>query len=334
MTARDATASPHPPAHLPLRMTGDGEGREGDLRRGETRADLPSRPNVGAIDEQPTQPTRPHGFMWLGKSARQDFGDLAELAQWIDDVGYLLHPIVIKPSGEIVAGRRRWGAWPLTRFADQPIPVRVIDIDAIAGGAKIAEYAENVGRKDFTWSEQAALWLEVEPALKEAAKQRQREHGGTAPGKAGKTGADTGRVRDAMTKVTGRGGKSMENAVAIVKAWQADPAKYQHIVDEMNTKGVKGAYARFRDMQEDDRSVTIEVAPQRVRTIKLTAPELYDLVETEYRALGLIAAGESIKAIEQEDDDVATRYAILLAGEGRTEAPAPPADDDQTGAPE
>jgi hypothetical protein len=171
-------------------------------------------------------------------------GDLQELADWIDAVGYLLQPVVVTPDRKLVAGGRRCAAWPLAKTSDHgrlPIPVRVIDIDGIAAG-KIAEYVENVGRKAFALSEQVALWLEIEPALREAARARQRHQ-------AGDTG-ERGRLRDHMKAVTGTSGKTLEKAIAIYKAWQADVEKYDHLIVMMDERGADGAYKEFLRMQE------------------------------------------------------------------------------------
>lgn len=237
-----------------------------------------AKPQV-LIGPLPT-PTRPASTIVIAGRTRSDMGDLDGLAQSINDVGGLLMPIAVKPNGELIAGHRRLLAWQRSDFKDQPIPVHYVDVDAIASGAKIAEYTENIARKDFTWAERCSLWLEVEPALKEAARKRQREHGGTAPGRAAEAPSDAGRLRDQMAKVSGRGGKSMEKAVAIYKAWQADPVRYGLVLGDMNRNGVNGAYNRFRNMQAVER-IRAEPPPLPMsgpyRTIAIDPPWEADL---------------------------------------------------------
>jgi hypothetical protein len=63
-------------------------------------------------------------------------GDIAPLAANIHDIG-LLHPIVIKPDGTLIAGQLRLRAAQLLGWAE--IPVTVMDLDAVVHG----EYAEN-----------------------------------------------------------------------------------------------------------------------------------------------------------------------------------------------
>ena len=86
----------------------------------------------------------------VGERHRREQGDIDGLASSIKSIG-LLHPIVIKPNGKLIAGHRRLAACRQLGWWD--IPVTVIDIDAIVHG----EFAENTFRKDFTLSEAVAI---------------------------------------------------------------------------------------------------------------------------------------------------------------------------------
>lgn len=183
-------------------------------------------------------------------------GDLQALADSIDLAGRLLNPVVISPGRELIAGGRRCACWPLSRVADYgrlPIPVRVIDIEGIAAG-KIAEYAENVGRKDFALSEQVALWREIEPALKEAAQARQRHQGGDA--------GKPGRLRDHMKAATGVSGRTLEKAMKVVDAAAANPKQYGHLIDYMDRHGADGALQQIRIAEAADRIMTGRPKPE------------------------------------------------------------------------
>jgi hypothetical protein len=57
--------------------------------------------------------------------------------------------------------------------------VHVITIDSIVAG----EWDENAHRKDFTPTEAVSIKREIEKLLKVHAKERQRAHGGSAPGR-------------------------------------------------------------------------------------------------------------------------------------------------------
>ena len=64
----------------------------------------------------------------IGERHRKDMGDIEGLARSIDEIG-LLHPVVVRPDGTLVAGERRIKACLLLGWQD--IPVTVIDLDAI-----------------------------------------------------------------------------------------------------------------------------------------------------------------------------------------------------------
>jgi hypothetical protein len=92
----------------------------------------------------------------VGERFRKDLGDIDGLAQSIKDVG-LLHPIVINENNELVAGHRRIEAYKKLGWT-QEIPCTVVNISNIIDG----ELAENVVRKDFTFSERQAILQDVE----------------------------------------------------------------------------------------------------------------------------------------------------------------------------
>ena len=116
---------------------------------------------------------------------RRDFGDINGLARNIAEVG-LLHPLVVKPDGMLIAGERRLRAVQLLGW--ETVPVHVAAIADIVRG----ELAENTQRDPFTPSEMVAIMRTLQPAIQEAARDRQVEHGGTAPGRAAIPAENTG----------------------------------------------------------------------------------------------------------------------------------------------
>jgi hypothetical protein len=99
----------------------------------------------------------------VGTRHRRDMGAIAGLAASMAEFG-LLHPIVIRPDGVLIAGERRLKAAKQLGWTD--IPVTVVDLKAVARG----EFAENIARKDFTLSEAVAIKRALEPLEKVAAK--------------------------------------------------------------------------------------------------------------------------------------------------------------------
>jgi hypothetical protein len=175
-----------------------------------------------------------------GERHRRDMGDLSALAASIAELG-LLHPIVVTPKGELVAGERRLRAFHL--LGRPEIPVRVLDLDAVVKG----EFAENAYRKDFTLSEAVAIKRAIEPLEKAAAKERQREggrRGGEAVGKLPE--ASKGRVAEKAARATGMARRTLEKAEAVVAAAEAEPEKFGKLVADMDRTGrANGVYRRL-----------------------------------------------------------------------------------------
>src|SRR4051794_740250 len=103
----------------------------------------------------------------VGARHRRDLGDIDELARSIAEIG-LLHPIVIRPDGTLIAGARRLAACKVLGWEN--IPVNVVDLAEIARG----EFAENAYRKGFLPSEIYEIWRGLEPIEKAAARERQK----------------------------------------------------------------------------------------------------------------------------------------------------------------
>lgn len=111
---------------------------------------------------------------------RHSLGDIQGLADSIFDVG-LLNPITLTAGSRLVAGQRRLEACRKLGWAK--IPARFVESLDDAAAVLRAERDENTCRKEMLPSEKASLGealLEIEAAN---AKSRQREHGGTAPGR-------------------------------------------------------------------------------------------------------------------------------------------------------
>jgi ParB family chromosome partitioning protein len=112
---------------------------------------------------------------------RKDLGDIDSLAASIDEVG-LLHPIVVRPDGRLIAGERRLAACKELGWTS--VPVTFVDLKEVIRG----EFAENAHRKNFLPAEIDAIRRALLPIEKAAAKERQRQHGGTAPGRKKQSG--------------------------------------------------------------------------------------------------------------------------------------------------
>jgi DNA adenine methylase len=183
--------------------------------------------------------TRALTAIHVGTRHRRDLGDLDGLARSMDAIG-LLHPIVVTPASELIAGRRRLEA--ARRLGWPEIPVRVIDLAEIVRG----EFAENAHRKDFTPSEAVAIGLALEALEREQARERQ----GTRtdlPGPSGKfPEGSRGQTRDKVASAVGMSGRTYERARAIVEAARQEPDKYADLQKHMDRTGkVNGVHRRL-----------------------------------------------------------------------------------------
>lgn len=186
---------------------------------------------------------------------RRDLGDIAGLAASIRDVG-LLHPIVIRPDGVLIAGERRLAA--AKQLGWESIPVTVVDMADVVRG----ELSENTVRKDFTPSELVAIGAAVEELERAKAKARQTanlKRGRHAP--VVETSHDGGKTRDKIAAYGGVSGKTYERAKDIVEAARRDPETFGKLQEAMDRTGhVTGLWKRLRVI-EKSRVIRAEPPP-------------------------------------------------------------------------
>jgi ParB family chromosome partitioning protein len=175
----------------------------------------------------------PIDSIMVGERHRRDMGDIDSLARSIRDVG-LLHPVVVRPDGTLIAGERRLHA--AQRLGWNEIAVSIIDLDAVVRG----EYAENAFRKDLTLSEAVAVKRALEPLERTAAKARMG-----SPEKF--SDLSKGNALDKIAKATGVHRTTLAKAEAIVDAAEAEPEKYAKLLDDLDRTGrANGVYRRLK----------------------------------------------------------------------------------------
>jgi N6-adenosine-specific RNA methylase IME4 len=221
----------------------------------------------------------------VGARHRKDMGDIAALAASVRELG-LLHPVVVRPDGTLIAGERRIRAAQELGWAE--IPVNVVDLDAVARG----EFAENAIRKDFTLSEAVAIKRALEPLERAAAKERQRE-GGRQGGKGSGNLPEAlkGNAADKAAKATGMARRTLEKAEAIVAAAEAEPEKYGKLLADMDRTGrANGVYRRLKIAKQAEQiraepSPLPGNGPYRVAVIDLPWPYEERAEDPSHRAV-------------------------------------------------
>jgi N6-adenosine-specific RNA methylase IME4 len=202
----------------------------------------------------------------IGQRHRRDPGDLRALADSIAAVG-LLHPVVIRPDNRLVAGERRLQAVRLLGWTE--VPVTVVDPADVLR----AEADENSARKDFTPSEAVAIHRDLAGPL--ATPVGRPNNGGNFPP------IPRGKTRDKVAAYVGMSGRTLDKAVAVVEAADAEP-ELRDLVALMDHKGkVDHAYRelqRRRNRRLVNGTVSVEqyTAGQRFPCLVLDPPWDYD----------------------------------------------------------
>ncbi|MGH3098466.1 MAG: ParB N-terminal domain-containing protein [Streptosporangiales bacterium] len=190
---------------------------------------------------------------------RHSMGDIAGLAESMNTVG-LLQPVVVTGDRALVAGARRLAA--ARSLGWDEIDVRVVDTLDDAAALLRAERDENTCRKDFTPSEEHAVYQ----ALLELEKPKAKQQQGTRTDRTGELPPQSGRSsrERAGQAVTGKQrGHERLDKVGRLKGITADDTQAERIrdaaakaLDEIDATGkVDGAYQKFTKAEkaENDR---------------------------------------------------------------------------------
>ena len=201
----------------------------------------------------------------IGERHRKDMGDIEGLARSIDEIG-LLHPVVVRPDGTLVAGERRIKACLLLGWQD--IPVTVVDLDAIIRG----ECDENQKRKDWTPTEAVAIAKELEPLEREAAKQRMLAGTQSEPC----VDFTQGRSMDIVAKAVGLSRPTLTKAQQIVEAAEENPALFGDLPDKMDETSIERAYKEKRKRERRKDMEARPVPAGKFRVLYADPPWAYD----------------------------------------------------------
>jgi hypothetical protein len=202
----------------------------------------------------------------IGERHRRHLGNIDALAANIGELG-LLHPVVVRRDGLLVAGERRLEA--CKRLGWKSIPATVVGLKEIVRG----EFAENGMRKDFLPSEVDAIRRALEPLEKTAAQRRMRL-GRTPSGNFPE--GPTGQTHDKVGTFAGMSGRTVEKVAAIVTAAERDPRKFGALVEEMDrTRRVDGVYRKLKQAQDESRRLAVKPVKGKFRTIVLDPPYSY-----------------------------------------------------------
>lgn len=187
---------------------------------------------------------------------RKDLGNIDALAESIATIG-LLHPVVIKPDGTLIAGERRLAAYK--RLSHDQIPVTIAESLDDVYRALRAERDENVCRKDFAPSEAVEMARMIEPYEREAADMRLKEAGYTGGKRLKGSGnfseainhlSTNGRAADKTAAAVGLSRPTLRKAQEVVEAAEEAPDLFGDLVEQMDKNGkVDRAHKEYKKRQ-------------------------------------------------------------------------------------
>lgn len=192
----------------------------------------------------------------VGDRYRKDLGDVEPLKQSIAELG-LLHPVVIDGERRLLVGGRRLEA--CKQLGMLTIPAVVASSLSELRQRVLAERDENVCREPFKPSEMVALGKTIEEfqrPIAEASKAdghrkgasatNSKRFGGTSP-KATKPRDESKRTSSVAAAACGVDRRTYEKAKAVSDAAAEAPAKFGHLVEQMDRSGkVNKAYSELR----------------------------------------------------------------------------------------
>jgi ParB-like chromosome segregation protein Spo0J len=169
-----------------------------------------------------------------------NLSDLQDLADSIKAIG-LLHPVVLGPRNQLIAGERRIKACQLIGW--KTIPATRVDSMSDAIQQLYAQRDENTCRVAFTPSEAVALGEALEALERPRAEARERlgkKPCGILP---------QGKTRDIVGAAIGMSGKTYEMAKAVVKAAEVNKELAPIVAKMDETGNVAEALRKLRSVQ-------------------------------------------------------------------------------------
>lgn len=221
----------------------------------------------------------------IGDRCRKDMGDIASLANSIQEVG-LLQPPVVTPDLQLVAGERRLSALRQLGWTD--VPVNVAENLDNAGLLLKAERDENIQRRGLTLGEERSVRKKLAKIYKPDADDR-RDRSGSKDKETGRFTTvghcpdveEKGRVREKVDEVVGgRSYKTMARAEEVFVAAEEDPEEWGELAEEMDRTGnAAGALNELKKRRKEEdratRAEAVSTAPPVPVGDKYKAGEVY-----------------------------------------------------------
>lgn len=245
----------------------------------------------------------------VGKRIRKDYGDIASLADDIQDRG-LINPPVVTPDYELIAGERRLEA--MKKLDYKQIEVRVMSVEDQEHQLKI-EISENEERKEFTYSEKMDYAKQLERI--EAKKSKDRQFQGKNLTDRGPEGRK-GETRDIVGKASGFGsGRTYARAKYIYE--NADDETIKE-VDE-GKKSIRKAHDELRSKEKVKEVAKVETPVKETEAPKAKkrdireeinadaaaiTPEQRNIMTSETNAINIVSMSDNLLHLLEDIQDL------------------------------
>lgn len=250
----------------------------------------------------------------VGKRIRKDYGDIASLADDIQDRG-LINPPVVTPDYELIAGERRLEA--MKKLDYKQIEVRVMSVEDQEHQLKI-EISENEERKEFTYSEKMDYAKQLERI--EAKKARDRKNSNLKNSKPLDTAhgptREKGETRDIVGKASGFGsGRTYARAKYIYE--NADDETIKE-VDE-GKKSIRKAHDELRSKEKVKEMAKVETPVKETKAPKTKkrdireeinadaaaiTPEQRNIMTSETNAINIVSMSDNLLHLLEDIQDL------------------------------
>lgn len=245
----------------------------------------------------------------VGKRIRKDYGDIASLADDIEDRG-LINPPVVTPDYELIAGERRLKA--MKKLDYRQIEVRVMSVEDYEHQLKI-EISENEERKEFTYSEKMDYAKQLERI--EAKKAKDRKFQGKNLMDRGPEGRK-GTTRDIVGEATGFGsGRTYARAKYIYENADEETIKE---VDE-GKKSIRKAHDELRSQEKVKEVAKVETPVKETKAPKAKkrdireeinadaaaiTPEQRNIMTSETNAINIVSMSDNLLHLLEDIQDL------------------------------
>lgn len=178
----------------------------------------------------------------IGTRFRNDFGNIATLAQSISETGLLQRP-VLNENYELIAGHRRILAFKYLGLTH--IPVNIINLNDIVMG----EFHENALRKGFTTREKIAIKKAIEPIIKAQVKEKEnkRKRGDDSADSADSKGKET---RQKIAEYLQESHDTLMKEEFIVNWAEEMPEKFGDLPEKVDEKKMS-VHEAYKHIQKD-----------------------------------------------------------------------------------